>query len=200
MLLQISSGQGPVECSIGVEKLCNSLLEEFSKDGAILMGTNPDYSGQGYKSAIIHIGAEVAFLEGTILWTCQSPVRPEHKRKNWYLDVHVIDELQEEDPLNIHDCKVTTTHCGGPGGQNVNKVETGVRVYHEPTGIIVECTTQRSQYQNREEAFEILRRKLKDLQLSKEATYLNRNWSLHYNIVRGNPIRKYQGENFQRVF
>ena len=51
MLIQISSGQGPVECSVGVEKLCNALLKEFS--GARVISVNEDYSGHGYKSCVM---------------------------------------------------------------------------------------------------------------------------------------------------
>lgn len=85
-------------------------------------------------------------LEGTVLWICKSPVRPGHKRKNWYVDVSIIPE-KDEIPLDA-DYRIEKFHSGGKGDQNVNKVETGVRVIHIPTGITASSTQERSQYLN----------------------------------------------------
>ncbi len=65
MLIQISSGQGPVECSVGVEKLAKSLLKEFS--GSRIVSINADYSGHGYKSCVMEFDEDVSSLEGTLL-------------------------------------------------------------------------------------------------------------------------------------
>ncbi len=66
MLLQISSGQGPAECSVGVEKLCKALLKEFG--GSRIVSVNEDYSGNGYMSAVVVFLEDVTSLEGTVLW------------------------------------------------------------------------------------------------------------------------------------
>ena len=150
MLLQISSGQGPAECSVGVEKLCNAILKEFA--GSKIISINPDYSGNGYKSAVMEFNEDVSSLEGTVLWVWKSTIRPGHQRKNWYMDIHVIREAEEVGELDMNDCEITTMHCGGKGGQHVNKVETGVRIIHKPTGIAVACTEERSQMQNKQTA------------------------------------------------
>ncbi len=197
MLLQISSGQGPVECSIGVEKLCKSLLKEFN--GSRIVSVNEDYSGNGYKSAMMEFPEDVSSLEGTVLWVWKSTIRPGHQRKNWYIDVHVIKEAEEVGEFDLEDCEITTMHCGGKGGQHVNKVETGVRIVHKPTGLVVTCTEERSQVQNKQKAI----RRLQSLLASKQSEYdayaLNGAWQKHNEIERGNPIRKYDGEKFKRV-
>ena len=197
MLLQISSGQGPVECSVGVEKLCKALLKEFA--GSRIVSVNADYSGHGYKSAIMEFDEDISSLEGTVLWVWKSAIRPAHQRKNWYMDLHVIKEADVVGELDLSDCEITTMHCGGKGGQHVNKVETGVRIVHKLTGIVVTCTEERSQVQNKNRAIKRLQSILAAKQEDKNADALNNAWQKHTEIVRGNPIRKYEGERFRRI-
>lgn len=197
MLLQISSGQGPAECSVGVEKLCRALLKEY--EGSRIVSINADYSGNGYKSAVMEFDEDVSLLEGTVLWVWKSTIRPGHQRKNWYMDVHVIREAETVGELEADDCEITTMHCGGKGGQHVNKVETGVRILHRPTGIVVACTEERSQVQNKQKALRRLKSILAAKQENNNADAANSAWQKHNEIERGNPVRKYEGEKFKRV-
>lgn len=197
MLIQISSGQGPVECSVGVEKLCKAFLKEFT--GSRIVSVNEDYSGNGYKSCIMEFDEDVSMLEGTVLWVWKSTIRPGHQRKNWYMDVSVIKEAEAVGGLDPADCEVNTMHCGGKGGQHVNKVETGVRVLHKPTGIVVTCTEERSQVQNKQKAMKRLAGILAAKQKENEASAANGAWRKHTEIERGNPVRRYEGEKFRRT-
>ena len=197
MLIQISSGQGPVECSIGVEKLCKAFLKEF--EGSRIVSVNEDHSGSGYKSAVMEFDEDVSHLEGTVLWVWKSTIRPGHQRKNWFIDLHVINEAEEVGELDPQDCEITTMHCGGKGGQHVNKVEAGVRVTHKSTGIVVTCTEERSQLQNKQRAMKRLKSILNARQEDNNVDAANSAWQKHTKIVRGNPIRKYEGNSFKRV-
>ena len=192
MLVQISAGQGPEECQLAVGKLFEEWKREFPDIEEI---ASREGRGKGcFHSILFETGADMSSLEGTVLWICKSPVRPGHKRKNWYVDVSIIPE-REEVPSEA-DYRIEKFHSGGKGGQNVNKVETGVRIIHLPTGLVSQSTEERSQFQNKQRAMEKLQEKLAGLQKEKEAEQVNAAWREHTRIVRGNPVRIYEGKDF----
>lgn len=79
----------------------------------------------------------------------------------------------------------------------MNKVETGVRIVHIPTGIVTQSTEERSQFQNRQRAMARMREKLAGLRQEQMERQANAAWMEHYRIVRGNPVRTYEGERFR---
>lgn len=193
MLLQISSGQGPVECELAVAKLAKELEKEL--DAEIIEKRDSRFS-DGYISVLMECKEDVSFLEGTVQWICKSPIRPNHKRKNWFVDISIIPEVES---VNMDkNIRFERFHCGGNGGQNVNKVETGVRLIHIPTGIAVTSTAERSQLQNRKDAMRKLMAKLAEKNKNLQAKQTNEAWQQHTQLVRGNPVRVYKGEKFKR--
>ena len=160
MMIQISAGQGPAECQLAVGRLFEALQKEY--EDLELLSETKGYEKGCFDSIRFRTGHDLRNLEGTVLWICQSPFRKNHKRKNWYVDVSIIPEMAEI--TTTEEYRIEKFHCGGKGGQNVNKVETGVRIIHIPTGIVSQSTEERSQFQNRQRAMEKLKEKLADLQ------------------------------------
>lgn len=192
MKIQISSGQGPAECELAVGLFYAQLQKEIRDIRTVqcVRGKKPG----GYASVIFETDEDVSGLEGSVLWVCRSPYRPAHKRKNWYIDVSILEQapkLKTELQLRFE-----TFRCGGKGGQNVNKVETGVRVIHIPTGISVVSTEARSQHMNKKIAVNRLCDILADYNAQQDRREKELAWLEHTRLERGNPVRVYEGEKF----
>lgn len=194
--IQLSSGQGPAECELGVAKLLAALQQEFPE--IEVLGTAPGIKPGTYRSARIQGSARLACLEGTIKWVCESPYRPKHKRKSWFIDVSLCHSAQSQD-YREKDVRFETFRCGGKGGQHVNKVETGVRAIHIHTGLAAESREARSQHMNRSIALSRLCSMIAAGNMENAAAAKSLNRLEHTRIERGNPVRVYEGPRFLRA-
>ena len=194
MRVQISSGQGPAECGLAVELFYRQLQKE-GRDIRLIQSVRAK-GGKGYSSILFETEEDMRELEGSVLWICRSPFRPKHRRKNWFIDVSVLEQLP--DTQGDMKLRFETFRSKGKGGQHVNKVETGVRVIHVPTGISVVSTEARSQHMNKKLTMNRLCDILADMELDNRRREKELAWMEHTRLERGNPVRVYEGMDFIR--
>lgn len=194
MRIQISSGRGPAECELAVGLFYEQLLKEYG-DIKPLRRCAGSRRG-GYTSIVFETECNLKELEGSVLWVCKSPYRPGHRRKNWYIDVSILEEIPKlEEDMQV---RFETFRSGGKGGQHVNKVETGVRAIHIPTGISVVSTEARSQHMNKNLALNRLCAILAGRNAAIGQKEKELAWMEHTRLERGNPVRVYEEEGFRR--
>ena len=190
---QISSGNGPVECELAVAKFLNWLRANFSD--LEVVETADGYAQGTLKSASVKTDADLGRFCGTLRWTCKSPYRPNHKRKNWFFSVRHFEEsaLQDFDDSQV---VFQTMRAGGHGGQNVNKVETAVRAIYPPTGFSTVCSDERSQLMNKKRALERIKLHLLEEQEAARAGEKKSKWGQHNSLQRGDAVASFHGEKF----
>ncbi len=198
MIIHISAGiHPPIECKIAVGLLYKSLCKEFDDIKLLNFHGFSIYNDLSEYDSITFSSDNEFFknFDGTIQWICKSPVRVNHKRKNWFIDVSKIDEV----PMVVKDSDIVfeTFKSGGKGGQHQNKTDSGVRATHIASGVIVECREERSQIQNKKRCIEKINMMLLEMENNNKAGQKKNIWSEGNKVTRGNPIRVYEGIDFK---
>ncbi|MEW7278868.1 peptide chain release factor H [Aquimarina sp. 2201CG1-2-11] len=203
--LQITAGRGPTECCWVVAKVLKYFLAEVQNAGfdySIIQRIPGPENGTVQSVTVQLKGKELETFTncwiGTIQWIGTSTFRKYHKRKNWFIGIYELETFKLK-AISEKEIIFQTMRSSGPGGQNVNKVNSAVRAIHKPTGTMVVVMDNRSQHQNKKIAIERLKEKALESELNKLKQSITDQWENNLSVQRGNPIKIFKGTDFKKV-
>ena len=198
-ILSIHAGAGGTESQDWAQMLMRMYLRWAERRGykAEILDVSPGEEA-GVKSVVIGVGGDYAtgYLKsehGVHRLVRLSPFDADHARHTSFVLVEVLPEAEADADIKIapDDLKVDVFRSSGPGGQNVQKTSTAVRLTHIPTGLVVSCQSERSQHQNREIALKILRSRLLELEQERRSEERAKLKGKRISAGWGNQIRSY---------
>lgn len=198
-LLEINAGTGGTEAQDWAEMLLRMYLRWAERRGfqAEILEASPGEVA-GIKSATVHVQGPYAFgwlrsETGIHRLVRKSPFDSGNRRHTSFAAVFVSPEIDDDVDIEINpaDLRVDVYRASGAGGQHVNRTESAVRITHNPSGIVVQCQSERSQHQNRDHAMKQLRAKLYEMEMQKRQAAQQALEDSKSDIGWGHQIRSY---------
>lgn len=198
-ILTIHSGAGGTESQDWADMLMRMYLRWGEKNGfKITIVDMLEGEGAGIKSATLEVVGDYSYgylkaENGVHRLVRISPFDANKRRHTSFASVFVIPEIDDDIEIEVNpaDLRIDTYRSGGKGGQNVNKVETAVRITHIPTNTVAACQSERSQLQNKTNAMKLLKSKLYQLEIKKQEAELDEIEKGKLKIEWGSQIRSY---------
>ena len=197
--LDVQSGSGGTEAQDWAEMLLRMYLRWASDKGfaaELVECSAGDVAG--IKSATVQVKGDYAYgclrtEIGVHRLVRKSPFDSGNRRHTSFASIYVSPEIDDDIEIDISaaDVRTDTYRASGAGGQHVNKTDSAVRLTHQPSGIVVQCQNQRSQHQNREKCWQMLRARLYELELQKRKTAAQATEESKSDIGWGSQIRSY---------
>lgn len=205
--LEVHAGSGGTEAQDWAEMLLR-MYTRWAEQHAYKVEYIEETEGEvaGLKSATIKISGHNAYgwlksESGVHRLVRISPFDSAGRRHTSFASIGVYPVVDDDIEININeaDCRVDTYRASGAGGQHINKTDSAVRITHIPTGIVVQCQTQRSQFQNRESAWKMLKSRLYEMELKKREQKEQDMRDAQGDIGWGYQIRSYVLQPYKMV-